>query len=68
MIHLLVGSLTYNVTALTVTLLIQGVEWLPSQSGVAGDACETLYVENLLHCDAATAIAHHVIPAASAAT
>lgn len=64
----LAGSLTHNVTTLTVTLLLQGVEWLASQPGVAGDACEALHVEHLLHGDAAAAIADDVIPAASAAT
>lgn len=61
-------SLTHNVTTLTVTLLLQRVERLPPQAGVAGDAGETLHVEHLLHGDAAAAVPDHVIAAASAAT
>lgn len=59
---------TYDVTALAVTLLVESVEGLPSQTCVAGDTRETLHVENLLHGDAAAAIADHVVAAAGAAT
>lgn len=59
---------TYNVTALTVALLVQGVEGLPPETGVAGDARETLHVEHLLHGDAAAAIADHVVTTAGAAS
>ena len=59
---------TYNVTALTVTLLVQGVEGLPSETGVAGDARETLHMEHLLHGDTAAAITDHVVAAPGAAT
>lgn len=61
-------SFTYDVAALAVTLLVQGVEGLPSQTGVAGDARETLHVEHLLHGDAATAITDHVVATPDAAT
>lgn len=60
--------LTHNVTAFAVTLLIQGVERLPAETGVAGDACETLHVEHLLHGDTATAVADHIFSAAGAAS
>lgn len=66
--RILSGSLTYDVTFLTVALLVQGVERLASQPGVAGDAREALHMEHLLHGDAAAAVTHHVVPAASAAT
>lgn len=59
---------TYNVTAFAVTLLIQGIERLPAETGVAGDACETLHVEHLLHGDTATAVADHIFSAAGAAS
>lgn len=62
------APITYNVTALAVTLLVEGVEGLPSETGVAGDARETLHVEHLLHGDAAAAVADHVVAAAGAAT
>lgn len=62
------SSFTYDVTALAVTLLVESVEGLSSQTCVAGDTRETLHVENLLHGDAAAAIADHVVSAAGAAT
>lgn len=62
-----VVALTDNVAALAVTLLVQGVEGLPSQAGVAGDAGETLHMEHLLHGNAAAAVTHHVVAAAGAA-
>lgn len=58
---------THNVTALAVTLLVQGVERLPPETGVAGDAGEALDVEHLLHGDAAAAVAHHVVATSGAA-
>lgn len=61
-------SSTYNVTALTVTLLVQGIEGLPSKAGVAGDARETFHVEHLFHGDAPAAITHHVVTTAGTAT
>lgn len=60
--------LTYNVTTLTVTLLVEGVEGLASETGVAGDAGETLHVEHLLHGDAAAAVTDHVVTAPGTAT
>lgn len=57
------GAFTYNVTTLTVTLLVEGVERLPSETGVAGDARETLHVEHLLHGDTAAAVTDHVVTA-----
>lgn len=65
---LLSVSDTYDVTALAVALLVEGVEGLSSQTGVAGDACETLHVEHLLHGDAPAAIADHVVTTAGAAS
>lgn len=62
-----VVAVTDDVAALAVTLLVQGVERLPSQAGVAGDAGETLHVEHLLHSDAAAAVTHHVVATAGAA-
>lgn len=59
---------THNVTAFTVALLVEGVERLPSEMGVAGDACETLHVEHLLHGDTAAAVADHVVATAGAAS
>lgn len=59
---------TYNVTTLAVAPLVQSVEGLPSETGVAGDARETLHVKHLLHGNAAAAIADHVVTAAGAAT
>lgn len=59
---------THNVAALAVTLLVQGVEGLPSQAGVAGDTGETLHMEHLLHGNAAAAVTHHVVATAGAAT
>lgn len=61
-------SFTYNVTALTVTLLVQGVEGLPSETGVAGDASETLHMEHLLHGDTTAAITDHVVATPGTAT
>lgn len=61
-------SFTYDVAVLAVTLLVQGVEGLPSEAGVAGDARETLHVEHLLHGDAAAAVTDHVVTAPDAAT
>lgn len=61
-------SSTYNVTALTVTLLVQSIEGLPSEAGVAGDARETFHVEHLFHGDTPAAIAHHVVATARTAT
>ena len=59
---------SHNVTVLAVALLVQGVERLPAETGVAGDAGETLHVEHLLHGDAAAAVAQDVVPAAGTAT
>lgn len=56
-------ALAYNVTALAVTLLVEGVEGLPPETRVAGDASETFHVEHLLHGDAAAAVADHVVAA-----
>lgn len=61
-------SCTYNVTALAVTLLVEGVERLPSEAGVAGDARETLHVEHLLHGDTAAAVTDHVVATSCTAT
>ena len=61
-------KITYNVTTLAVTLLVQGVEGLSSKTGVAGDTCETLHVKHLFHGDTATAIADHVVTATGTAT
>ena len=59
---------SHNVTVLAVALLVQGIERLPPETGMAGDAGETLHVEHLLHGDAATAVAQDVVPAAGTAT
>ena len=64
---LVAAAQTHDVAALAVALLVQGVEGLPPQAGVAGDAGEALHVEHLLHGDAAAAVAQHVVPAAGAA-
>ena len=61
-------SITYNVAALTVTFLVQGVEGLSSEAGVAGDAGEALHVKNLLHGNASAAISDYIVPTSSAAT
>lgn len=60
-------AVTDDVAALAVTLLVQGVEGLTSQAGVAGNAGETLHVEHLLHGNAAAAVTHHVVAAACTA-
>ena len=59
---------THNVTALAVALLVQVVERLPPERGVAGDASETLHVEHLLHGDTAANVAKDVATATCTAT
>jgi hypothetical protein len=59
---------THNITALAVALLVQGVERLPPETSVAGDASETLHVEHLLHGNTATAVAKDVVTATCTAT
>lgn len=54
---------THNVTTLTVTLLVQGVEGLPSEASVTGDAREALHVKHLLHGDATAPIANNIVTA-----
>lgn len=57
-----------NVTALTVTFLVQGVEGLSSQASVARDAGEALHVKHLLHGDASAAVSDYIVPTSSTAT
>lgn len=53
--------MTYNVTALTVTLFVQCIERLASELGMASDTGETLHMEHLLHSNTATPITEHVV-------
>lgn len=59
--------LTHNIAGFTVGPAVDGIERLSPEAAVAGGTGEALDVEDLVHGHAARAVAHHILPALSAA-
>lgn len=62
------GLQSVDVARLTVRFLLHSVEGFATQLGAAGHADEAVDMEHLVHCGAAGALAHHILPTAGTAS